>query len=204
MARPVVGRSRIDGPFLFLGIVARGEGDGSWACRAACVHPIVSEEVPMPVDSGYERRALAALRGAAADLARNAALTDTLGGAVRVELEKPLFPFIVRGGPCLPDALLTVTRPGGRGHMPADPDAPLPEGPFADRDTARYVIEVMGFADAKYERRKANTHARMRRIGRVIRMEAKQFDSPWNDLESQTRLIARRIGKDLVWRWKPA
>ena len=201
--RPVVGRSPVKGPFLFLGIVARGEGGGAWACRAACVQPILSPEVPMPVDSGYERRALAALRGAAADLARNAALTDALGGAVRVELEKPLFPFIVRGGPCLPDALLTVTRPGGRGHMPAGPAAPLPEGPFADRDKARYVIEVMGFADAGYERRKANTHARMRRIGRVIRMEARRFDSPWNDLESQTRRIARRIGKDLVWRWKP-
>ena len=62
----------------------------------------------------------------------------------------------------------------------------------------------MGFADPAYERRKENTHARMRRIGRVIRMEARRFDSPWNDLDSQTRLIARRIGKDLVWRWKPA
>ena len=200
--RPVVGRSRIDGPFLFLGIVARGEGGGSWACRAACVHPIVSEEVPMPVDSGYERRALAALRCAASDLARDTALSAALGGAVRVELEKPLFPFIVRGGPCLPDALITVTRPGGRGHLPAGPDGP--PGPFADRDTARYVIEVMGFADPAYERRKENTHARMRRIGRVIRMEGRRFDSPWNDLDSQTRLIARRIGKDLVWRWKPA
>ena len=190
------------GPSCSSAIVARGEGDGSWACRAACVHPIVSEEVPMPVDSGYERRALAALRCAASDLARDTALSAALGGAVRVELEKPLFPFIVRGGPCLPDALLTVTRPGGRGHVPAGPDGP--PGPFADRDTARYVIEVMGFADPAYERRKENTHARMRRIGRVIRMEARQFDSPWNDLESQTRLIARRIGKDLVWRWKPA
>ena len=202
--RPVVGRSRIDGPFLFLGIVARGEDGGAWDCRAAAVHPILSEEVPMPVDSGYERRALAALRCAASDLARDTALSAALGGAVRVELEKPLFPFIVRGGPCLPDAVLTVTRPGGRGQLPADPDAPLPEGPFTDRDTARYVIEVMGFADPAYERRKANTHARMRRIGRVIRMEGRRFDSPWNDLDSQTRLIARRIGKDLVWRWKPA
>ncbi len=100
----------------------------------------------------------------------------------RVELEKPLFPFVVRGGPCLPVA----------------------QGPFADRDTARYVIEVMGFADAAYERRKESTHARMRRIGRVIRMEGRQFESPWNDLETQIRGIARRIGKDLVGRWKQA
>ena len=196
--RPVVFRRRIEGPFLFLGIVARGLDGGAWACRAASVHPILSPKVPMPVDSDYERDALGALRRAAAGLARDAAL----GGPARVELEKPLFPFMVRGGPCLPDALLTVTRPGGRGHLPAGPDGPPAEGPFADRDTARYVIEVMGFADDAYERRKENTHARMRRIGRVIRMEGKQFDSSWNDLETQTRRIARRIGKDLVGRWK--
>lgn len=202
--RPVVGQRRIAGPFLFLGIVARDMDGGGWACRAASVHPILSEEVPMPVDSGYERRAIGALRDAATGLARDAELRDALGGAVRVELEKPLFPFVVRGGPCLPDALLAVTRPGGRGHLPAGPDGPVAQGPFADRDTARYVIEVMGFADAAYERRKENTHARMRRIGRVIRMEGRQFESPWNDLETQIRGIARRIGKDLVGRWKQA
>ena len=89
-------------------------------------------------------------------------------------------------------------------RLPAGTDGPLAQGPFEDRDTARYVIEVMGFADEAYERRKENTHARMRRIGRVIRMEGKQFDSPWNDLDTQTRKIARRIGKDLVGRWKAA
>ena len=204
VAPPGRGQRRVVGPFLFLGIVARGEGNGAWDCRAASVHPILSEEVPMPVDSGYERRALDKLRGAAAGLARDAALADALGGAVRVELEKPLFPFVVRGGPCRPDAILTVTRPGGRDHLPAGPDGPVAQGPFEDRDTARYVVEVMGSADAAYERRKENTHALMRRIGRVIRMEGRQFDSSWNDLEIQTRGIARRIGKDLIGRWKTA
>ncbi|MDE0173253.1 MAG: hypothetical protein OYH76_14385 [Defluviicoccus sp.] len=202
--RPIVGRSRIDGAFLFLGLVARGMDGGGWACRAAAVQPILSATIPMPVDSGYERRALDKLRGAAAGLARDAALAGALGGPARVALEKPLFPFVVRGGPCLPDALLTVTRPGGRGRVSAGPDGSLPEGPFEDRDTARYVIEVMGFADDAYERRKENTHARMRRIGRVIRMEGKQFDSSWNGLDTQTRRIARRIGKDVVGRWKQA
>lgn len=201
--RPVVRKSRIEGPFLFLGIVARGMDGGAWACRAAAVQPILSPDIPMPVDSGYERRALHKLRGVAAGLALDTALTDVLGGPVRVELEKPLFPFVVRGGSCRPDALLTVTRPGGRGRVPAGPDGPLPEGPFEDRDTARYVIEVMGFADEAYERRKENTHARMKRIGRVIRMEGNQFKSSWNDPDAQTRGIARRIGKDLVGRWKP-
>ena len=202
VARPVVGRRSVEGPFLFLGIVARGPEGGGWACRAACVQPILSADVPMPVDSGYERRALAALRGAAEDLAGDAGLRRALGGPPRVELEKPLFPFVVRGGPCLPDALVSVTRPGGRDRVPTGPDGPAAQGPFADRDRARYVIEVMGSADAAYERRKETTHARMKRIGRVIRMEAGQFDSNWNDLDSQTRRIERRIGKDVVTRWK--
>ena len=203
VARPVVGRQRIDGPFLFLGMVARGLDGGGWACRAACVHPVLSAEIPMPVDSGYERRALGALRGAVEYLARDPDLHDALGGAPRVELEKPLFPFVVRGGPCLPDALVKVTRPGGRGDVPAGADGPLREGPFVDRDRARYAIEVMGFASAAYERRKENTHARMKRIGRVVRMEATQFDGSWNGLHSQTDRIARRIGKDIVARWGP-
>lgn len=63
---------------------------------------------------------------------------------------------------------------------------------------------VKGFADAGYERRKENTHARMKRIVRVIRMEGKQFGSHWNDLDSQTRGITRRIGRDVVARWKQA
>ncbi len=41
---------------------------------------------------------------------------------------------------------ISATRPGGRGHVPAGPDGPVAQGPFEDRDTARYVIEfVLGF-----------------------------------------------------------
>ena len=202
--RPIIGRAHVQGPFLFLGIVARGLDGGGWACRAAAVQPIISEDIPMPVDSHYERRAIDALRCAVAGLAGDPELHRALGGPARVELEKPLFPLVVRGGPCLPDAILTATRPGGRGHVPAGPDRPPARGFFADRDTARYVIEVMGFDDAAYERRKEITHARMKRIGRLVRMEARQFDSSWNDLEIQTGRIARRIGKDLIARWKRA
>ena len=84
------------------------------------------------------------------------------------------------------------------------PYGALPEGPSAGRDTARYVIEVMESTDPAYERRKEITHARMRRIGRVIRMDAKRFDSLSYDLETQARQIARRIRGDLLARWKPA
>ena len=203
VARPAVGHYHIGGPFLFLGIVACGKDGEDSACHAASVQPILSPEIPMPVDSDNERRALAALRGAIAGLARDTALAGAPGGPARVVLEKPLFPLVVDGRPCLPDAILTVARPGGGERQAADPDGPLAEGPFAGRGTARYVIEVMGSTDPAYERRKEITHARMRRIGRVIRMEAKQFDSSWYDLETQTRTIARRIKGDLLARWQP-
>ena len=204
VARPAVGRDHIKGPFLFLGIVARSRDGGAVACRAAAVQPVLSPEIPMPVDSDNERRALAALRGVAAGLARDPALAEALGGPARVVLEKPLFPLVVDGRPCLPDTILTVTRPGGGEGRAAGLDGPHPEDPSAGGGTARYVIEVMGSSDPAYERRKAVTHARMRRIGRVIRMEATRFDSLWYDLDTQARQIATRIRGDLLARWNLA
>ena len=44
----------------------------------------------------------------------------------------------------------------------------------------------------------------MRRIGRVIRMEATRFDSLWYDLDTQARQIATRIRGDLLARWNLA
>ena len=200
VASPTIGRDRIAGPYLFLGMAARDD-DGSWACIEACAQPVAAADWPAPVDSGYERGALAALRGAVDAIADDAALRDALGGTVRVALEKPLFDLHPRGGPCRPDALIVATRPGARGQTPGGPDRPAPDGPFAERGKARYVVEVMGFDDAEYEREKRRTHARMRDIGRVVRMEGPEFDSPWNDLERQTRAIARRIREDLRRRW---
>ena len=79
-------------------------------------------------------------------------------------------------GDCLPDAFLPVTCPGA-------PDDSSPEGPLEDRDTARYVLEVMGFDDKAYERKKQEPHARLRRIGHVIRLEGKRFESPHDGLQ---------------------
>ena len=78
-----------------------------------------------------------------------------------------------------------------------------PGGPFEDRDTARYVFEVMGFEDEAYERQKAETRDRMWRIGCVIRLEGREFKLPHNGLERQLQRIAGQIAKDLSWRWKP-
>ena len=187
----------------------RFEKDARWVfgderideCRMAYAQPIAALELPIPVESGYERQALLSLPRLVRDLRSDGALREALGGAVEVELQKPLFPVRVREGLCLPDVLLTVTRPGGSGHGPGDPDSGSPDGPFDDSARARYVIEVMGFDDAEYERKKEETHRRMERLGRVIRLEGKRFGSDSNGLERQRDRITGRIAKELIRRW---
>ena len=201
MVSRIIYDRRVAGPWLFLGVVAQsGDGHG-WECRMAYAQPIASPELPIPVESGYERQALLSLPQLVRDLRNDGELQEALGGTVGVELQKPLFPVRVREGLCLPDILLTVTRPGGAGHRPGHPGAGSLDGPFDDSGRARYVIEVMGSGDADYERKKEATHARMERLGRVIRLEGKQFGSDRNGLDRQRDRIARRIVKDLVWRW---
>ena len=198
---PEVFGNRVSGPYLFLGVVARSDDRKTWECREAYAQPIVAPECPIPVDSDYERRALQSLRQLVPDLLNDRELIAALGGVVRAELEKPLFPFEVFGGPCLPDVLVTVTRPRGHGHNPGGQGHPPRNGPFDDRDKARYVIEIMGFDDPKYEKDKEVTHPRMRRLGRVIRMEGRLFDSRYNE-DRQRERITRQIAKDLAWRWE--
>ena len=192
---PRVFLNRVPGPWLFLGIVARPDRDEPWECLAAWAQPIVALECPVPVDSGQERRAFETLRRLAALLEDDMALRRALGADVRVQLEKPLTPYETALGPCLPDFVLTVTLPTAM----AEREPGLPDG----SGSARYIVEVMGSDDPGYERRKARTHARMRRIGRLFRMEATEFDSRFNDIERQGQRIAQDIANDLVWRWGP-
>ena len=199
---PSVYRRRVSGPYLFLGVVARSDDGGRWECRLAYAQPIVDPKCPIPVDSGYERSALDSLPHLVRDLRDDRGLLEALGGTVRVELQKPLFEFNVAGSRCLPDILVTVTRPGGYGHRPRGPGRRPPDGPYEDRDTVRYVIEVMGFDDPEYEKDKEDTQSRMRRIGRVIRMEGGQFESSYNGVDRQRERITGQIRKDLIWRWK--
>ena len=128
-------------------------------------------------------------------------LRGALGGTVRVELEKPLAAIDVTGGPCLPDFLITVARPGAYDHLPGGPGQARHRGWFDPRDRARYVIEAMGSGDPEYEEKKM-THNRMRRIGQVFRMEGGAFSSPDNPLRRQRERIAAAIGSDLPRRWK--
>ena len=199
---PSVYRRRISGPYLFLGVVARPDNGGRWECHEAYAQPIVDPYCPIPVDSGYERTALESLPHLVSDLRNDVGLLEALGGTVRIELQKPLFQFDVAGSRCRPDVLVTVTRPGGYGHRPRELGRRPPDGPYEDRDTVRYVIEVMGFGDPEYERDKEETHSRMRWIGHVCRMEGGQFESSYNGVDRQRERITRQIRKDLVWRWK--
>ena len=64
-------------------------------------------------------------------------LRGALGGTVRVALEKPLAAIDVAGGPCLPDFLLTVARPGAYDHLPGGPGTGAPSRPVSTRATGR-------------------------------------------------------------------
>ena len=188
----VMGSRRVEGPWLFMGEVGRSPETGRWECLEACARPIASDLCPVPVDSHNERRALGALRSLIRSLESDAELGEALGGAVRIDLEKPLFDIRTVGGPCRPDFILTVIRPGC--------------GPAGGRhllgDAARFVIEVMGLDDPDYERAKEKTHRRMKDLGRILPLNARQFDSRGNGIRRQADRIARRIRNDLMLRWR--
>ena len=191
----------VRGPWLFLGAVGRDEKAETRECIAACAWPIVGLDCPIPVDSHYERRATGSLRRLVHGLETDEALDEALGGPVRVGLEKPLAAVEVTGGLCLPDFLITVARPGAYRHGPGGPGHARHRGRFDPRDRARYVIEVMGSGEAEYEEKKKITHARMRRIGPVFRMEGSEFGSRDNPLARQRQKIATAIATDLAKRW---
>ena len=201
---PSIGRNPISGPYLFLGAVARSRDGKRWECVKACAQPIVGHGCAIPVDSGYERSAVEPLRDLVRSLRGSVALREALGGAVGIEVEKPLTNIEVVGGPCLPDFLITVTRPGAYSHLPGGPGHPRHLGRYNPRDRARYIIEVMGFDDPDYERRKERTHARMRRIGPVFRVAGRKLGSRGNDPDRLPKRIAAHIEMDLLRRWRAA
>ena len=196
LGRPVIG------PYLFLGAVARSKG--RWACVDACARPIVALDCPVPVDSDYERKAVGALRRLVGTLSGNPELAALLGGALRVELERPVAFIETTAGGCLPDFVLSVVRPSAPSHLPGGPDDPPHLGRFDPRYLAQYVIEVMGFDDPEYKRKKRRTHPLMRRLGPVKEMKGWEFASRDNDIDRQREEITAEIALDLLRRWRRA
>ena len=197
---PTIHGRPVAGPWLFAGAVARK--DNRWACVEACARPIAGLDFSVPVDSDYERQAAGALARMAQTLAGNPALAARIGGAPRIEIEKPLSPIRTAAGDCLPDFLLTADRPGAHGHGPGGPGDPRHFGRFDPRDRARYVIEVMGFADADYEAKKRRTHPRMAKLGPVLRMEGREFGPGGAGIGRERERIAAEIARDLIRRWR--
>ena len=95
-------------------------------------------------------------------LAGNREFAALIGGVPRVGLEKPLNLIRTRIGTCIPDFMVSVFRPGTYDLPPVDPKDPGFLQRFDPRNRAYYVVEVMGFADRKYEESKKRTHPRMR------------------------------------------
>ena len=63
------------------------------------------------------------------------------------------------------------------------------------------MVSPMGFDDPEYEARKERTHARMTRIGPVLRMEGRAFGPDGHGAHRQGRRMAEQIGIDLLRRW---
>ena len=197
---PSIGRRPVIGPYLFLGAVDRSTG--RWACVDACARPIAALDCPVPVDSDYERQALGALRRLVETLAGNPELAALLGGPLRIELERPLALIETTAGTCQPDFLLSVVRPSAHGHVPGGPDDPPYLGRFDPRYLAQYVIEVIGFDNPEYKRKKKSTHPRMKRLGPLFQMKGWEFGSRGKGIDRQRETITADIALDLLRRWR--
>ncbi len=154
VTRPMIGGKAVRPPCLFMGVVGLAEDATSFACLSGHAQPIVAMNCPVPVESSAERKAFGTLRKTLRIMRREF-------DAVRFTLEKPLFETDTQYGPCLPDFVI-------RAH----PDA------WEGRDSVDFMIEVMGFEDEGYRRRKEDTHQAMRTLGTMCLMEANWFDRP--------------------------
>ena len=76
---PVVYDKRVEGPYLFLGALERSADGSGWECRMAYAQPIASLQLPIPVESEYERRAVLSLVRLVRDLRSDTKLGDDCG-----------------------------------------------------------------------------------------------------------------------------
>ncbi len=174
ITRPVIGANPVSPPYLFMGVVGLEDGADAWACLSGHAQPIVAMNCPVPVESGAERQAFRALRKTLRIMRREF-------GAVAFTLRKPLFETNTQYGPCIPDFII-------RAHPQA----------WEGRDSVDFMIEVMGFEDEDYRKRKEETHRAMRELGTLCIMEARRFDTPGGlasagtDVTDRIRAVLRR------------
>jgi hypothetical protein len=129
-------------PYLAACVLGRAAPDAPPEVLSAYLHPCVSEEHLMLIDSDMERQTFAQLRSAQAWLGKR--------NLARVSIEKPLFDL----------------WPEDHGNAHADPRPPcLPDFVVraigADAVARAAVIETMGSTDAAYRQRKERSHALM-------------------------------------------
>ena len=196
---PSIGGRPVSGPYLFLGAITRSAG--RWTCINACARPIAALDCPVPVDSDYERQAVDPLWRTVRTLAGNREFAALIGGVPRVRLEKPLNLIRTRIGTCIPDFMVSAFRPGTYDLPPGDPKDPGFLQRFDPRNRAYYVIEVMGFADRKYEESKKRTHPRMERLGELKTMVGREFGPDGKGIKRQREVLTAEIAYDLLQRW---
>ena len=165
VVRPIIGYNPVQGPYLFIGAVARPSGKSDYECIRAFAQPIVSMYHPVPVDSENERRAFNTLRGSLGFLKKD--FPDTT-----FELTKPLFSFNTELGPCIPDFLIDASDESGR---------------------VRFVVEVMGFDRASYLGAKERTHPRMELLGTLCLMDATRFTHDFATVVPEGRRVTQTI-----------
>ena len=129
-------------PYLAACVLGRAAPDAPPEVLSAYLHPCVSEQHLMLVDSDLERQTFAQLRSVQTWLGKR--------NLARVSIDKPLFDIwpedhgkaeVAPRPPCLPDF---ITRASG-----------------ADGTAKAAIIETMGFADPDYRERKKRSHALM-------------------------------------------
>jgi hypothetical protein len=194
VATPLFQGKRVSGPYIFLGALQRTLDGSAWECSMACALPILSQDRPNPVNSDYERTLVLALPKLVDRLQNNPELREILGGTVSAKFYNPMDDIEVRGGPCRPNAILTITHPK---RVPPY----VEKTHLADPQAKRYVFDVAHYDDAEYEAKREITRRNMRRIGYVIRLHVRLFRASRNSLDKQLQTVARQIAKDLIYHW---
>lgn len=113
-----------------------------------------------PVESGFERDLLNLIL----QVRWSVRQVDT---DLAIEVVKPLFDLTTRLGPCRPDFVLEVTKPG--------------------KDKKALIVEAMGFDTPEYEAAKAITLPRMQLIGPIFPIRPEHI-RPANLIETSKSL----------------